>query len=1024
MKINKTVCFLFLTSFLLINSKTALTQTSPSDINPPFAGWTTDNPFKTDVFVENYGQFDEWVKSSLPIKYAINNHDKFFFSNQGVIIKLEKIEKLSEEEKEKQEKEGNKESKVKRQINYVAMNWVGCNSDAEIIASEISEAYYTFGEKGYENVKAKGFKKILYKNIYPNIDVEYSIPEKGGIKYKLILHPGADVKLIKMNYSGDLKKMKRKHNGNIIIRTAAGDICDHAPESYYEETNSKITSEFLLKGNTVSFQFPGLDLSVKSKTIIIDPWTTTPVSLLSNNVALDIDFDYFGNVYVSGGSGPFKLAKYSVTGNLIWTFTNPSTWMSDFYSKFCILPYSGTTLIGEAFSGSNPGNHILKISNAGILNFTSPEFGVNNEIWRMFYNNCSKQIIAFGGGTMYPDNIKIIADTNLSGSISKNFNGFNDAFNDVASAVMDNNGDFYALMTNYSGTQVEGRLQKSLFTSNYSPPLAFDMQTNCKFKEGYNFVFSLTGNMTVRANALALNTNYVFGYNGKTLYAWNKSNGILLNSIIVDNNYTDGNLRHHEGIDVDECNNVYVGGTNKVHVFSFNGNSFTPLNQITLQGRVFDIKLNRSNGKLYICGNTFITELVAPLSCSIAPIMTSVSTDSCSGKACVTATGGIPPYHYYWSNGITDSCLSGVAAGIYTVVVTDNSCGFNNIQIDTFIYNPVIQLSVTPYNPIICEGDTVTLHASSLNTGVNFHWNNGSNANLITVSPSQTSQYTVTATKNSCTNTAEITVTVINTNFSQYPNLCPGSAFTVGTHNYTANGVYNDTLSSLSGCDSIVTTHLSIIPIAHTIADINICEGQIYVIGSHIYNIAGVYTDTLLSSIGCDSIVTTHLTTLTPYLNLGSDTSICNGTPLLLKVTFPNATYLWQDGTTTSVYSVSGPGVYRVQLSLNNCIVCDSIIVTAIDCNAEIEIPNIITPNNDKINDIFIPIKISNIQKMNTRIYNRWGNLIYETENLNIEWNGKYNSKYVADGVYYWVISYVAVNNKEGILKGSLTILK
>jgi hypothetical protein len=61
-------------------------------------GWTTDNPFQTDVYVENQGQFDTWAKSSLPIKYAVNNSDKIFFTSRGIVFRLEKFDNISEEE--------------------------------------------------------------------------------------------------------------------------------------------------------------------------------------------------------------------------------------------------------------------------------------------------------------------------------------------------------------------------------------------------------------------------------------------------------------------------------------------------------------------------------------------------------------------------------------------------------------------------------------------------------------------------------------------------------------------------------------------------------------------------------------------------------------------------------------------------------------------------------------------------------------------------------------------------------------
>jgi gliding motility-associated-like protein len=1057
-----------------LQSKSVQTQT----------GWTTDNPFKTDVFVENYGQFDTWAKSSSPILYAVNNSDKIFFTKQGVIFKLQKIEQLSEEQREHHEKKSDKEKQMETKFFFVYMNWENCNPNPEIIANEISEGYYTFGEKGYENIKAQGYKRLTYKNIYQNIDVEYIIPENGGIKYSIILHPGADESKIKMNYSGNVEKIIKDKQGNIIIETPAGVITDHSPESYYEADLKQISTAFQLNASTVCFQLSGSNSSDKSQNIIIDPWTTTPTSLLTNNTALDIDHDGYGNVYFSGGSTPYKLSKYSDSGVFLWTFTNPLNWctLANVYSKFCLLLNSGTVFIGEGYTGSNPGSRVMKIGNNGILSNTSPYFGINNEIWKMFYNNCSKQLIAFGGGTKYNHNIKVIADTNLSISVSKNFNGYTNYYNDIASVVMDNNGDFYALMTTGSNNQLEGKLQKCLFSTNYSLPLAFDVQTTYQFEEGGTGLAGVNGSvLTIRANALALNNNYLFSYDGKTLKAWNKINGNLLSSIIVDPNYIGGRYRVHEGIDVDECNNVYVGGSTKVHIFTFTGSSFISINPITtnITNEVHDIKLNKINGKLYICGVGFVTDVIAPLPCvnsSTGMTVTASVSDSCFGRACVSVSGGIPPYNYLWSNGSTDSCIIGVPAGTYTVIVSDNSCSLSNYYIDTIVINPALQLSVHPYNPLICSGDSVTFTASSSNFGTSFHWSNGVYGNNITVSPIITTTYTVTANNYLCSDTIPVKVIINNSHSVLYPTICYGKSYKVGLHTYLSTGVYNDTLTSFIGCDSIIITHLTVRHLNQNITNPVICQGNFIQVGTHVYTSPGIYFDTLQSTLGCDSIIITHLTVSTeskttinpvicqgeifhsvfgnyslpgiyyevllstsgcdslieikltlkplPEIYLGNDSSMCKGSTITLYANYPNTTYLWQDNSINPIFNVTQQGLYWVKVTLDSCSSKDSIYIYTFDCHAILELPNIITPNNDSSNDIFLPLQSKNIEKMNTQLFNRWGNMIYETDNLQIEWDGKSKGQLVADGVYFWIVNYTDTNGKEGMMKGSVTVMK
>ena len=89
---------------------------------------------------------------------------------------------------------------------------------------------------------------------------------------------------------------------------------------------------------------------------------------------------------------------------------------------------------------------------------------------------------------------------------------------------------------------------------------------------------------------------------------------------------------------------------------------------------------------------------------------------------------------------------------------------------------------------------------------------------------------------------------------------CKGFSVMVGQHIYNASGVYIDTLTGTNGCDSIITTNLSIIqPISHT-QTFKGCKGLTVTVGTNNYSTTGIYTDVLVGSNGCDSIVITDLT--------------------------------------------------------------------------------------------------------------------------------------------------------------------
>ena len=140
----------------------------------------------------------------------------------------------------------------------------------------------------------------------------------------------------------------------------------------------------------------------------------------------------------------------------------------------------------------------------------------------------------------------------------------------------------------------------------------------------------------------------------------------------------------------------------------------------------------------------------------------------------------------------------------------------------------------------------------------------------------------------------------------------------------------------------------------------------------------------------------------------------------------PNATYTWQDGSHDSTYTVTHAGTYYVSdyFPDYNITTYDTINIMYKDCEDTLVIPNIFTPNSDGVNDYFV-IKNSNNWNINLQVFNRWGNEVYKADNYQNNWDGKYNGKPLADGVYFYIIK--AKGLYSGVVKeykGSLTILR
>jgi gliding motility-associated-like protein len=157
-------------------------------------------------------------------------------------------------------------------------------------------------------------------------------------------------------------------------------------------------------------------------------------------------------------------------------------------------------------------------------------------------------------------------------------------------------------------------------------------------------------------------------------------------------------------------------------------------------------------------------------------------------------------------------------------------------------------------------------------------------------------------------------------------------------------------------------------------------------------------------------------------LGLGNDTILCNGEELLLNASAPYCDYLWQDGSTDSLYRVYGSGEYSVTVS-NLCFSDqDTITVGYESCDLTLYIPNSFTPDGDGINDRFQPQfnHPEMIKSYMLYIYDRWGGLQFRSHNLNNGWDAHNSSS----GVYIYLIEYQGEPGGKKIAKGTVTVVR
>ncbi len=189
------------------------------------------------------------------------------------------------------------------------------------------------------------------------------------------------------------------------------------------------------------------------------------------------------------------------------------------------------------------------------------------------------------------------------------------------------------------------------------------------------------------------------------------------------------------------------------------------------------------------------------------------------------------------------------------------------------------QPSIMAGSTVFCQGEQINVTGIPVNDISSVFWTGPNNYFLQSVvlvrngaTPAMSGTYTfhvVSAGGFNCdTNTVSVNVTV-NPSYSLYQQktLCFGDTLKIGDSEYTQSGFYSKTLTSVLGCDSTISVSLNVLPLNKHAQVVQRCTGQTYTIGNHTYTSSGTYTDTLVSYLGCDSIVITNLFIGDPILN-------------------------------------------------------------------------------------------------------------------------------------------------------------
>ena len=201
---------------------------------------------------------------------------------------------------------------------------------------------------------------------------------------------------------------------------------------------------------------------------------------------------------------------------------------------------------------------------------------------------------------------------------------------------------------------------------------------------------------------------------------------------------------------------------------------------------------------------------------------------------------------------------------MYEGISYTTSTTFTNLYTTTSGCDSIVTTNISVFDEIIENINETICQGESVTIGTSTYATSGNYADILTNS-------------NGCDSIVNLTLTVNPTseeNMSE--TICQGESVTIGTSTYTAAGIYTDTLSTVNGCDSIINLTLAVNQ-AYTLGiDRTICEGESVTVGSSVYTTSGTYSDILTTVNGCDSTINLNLT-VNPVYVVDTIQTICEG---------------------------------------------------------------------------------------------------------------------------------------------------
>ena len=429
------------------------------------------------------------------------------------------------------------------------------------------------------------------------------------------------------------------------------------------------------------------------------------------------------------------------------------------------------------------------------------------------------------------------------------------------------------------------------------------------------------------------------------------------------------------------------------------------------------------------CTGSFSSSV--PVTVVTSPAVSIVTTgNGCSPLTAVfnavTSTPGASLMKWKWNFGNGDtSALQNPAAqtytipGDYTVTLTGTAgegCNAVAQTIVTVYDSPVTDISGAA---AICKGATVTLQASGAQK---YKWWSSQviscdTCAAIAVQPPANAQYILTGlTAYGCSSSDTMNIEVhqpFQLQYSRLFNICRGQ----------------NTALNVSGADSYKWSP------SYGLSNINAARPEAKPDSSTEYTVTGsdrygCFTDSGKVQVNVYGY---------PTVKAGEDKTVMLGTPVLLEAVYsadvnevrwsPNENFTRYDSNSVLVKPTINTE-YTVKVrNIAGCSASDKVSVFVLCNQKNVFVPNLFSPNNDGVNDVFFPRGTGLLKIQTLRIFNRWGETVFEKKGFNANdpssgWDGTYKGTRLTSDVFVYTLDLVCENNAVMSLRGNISLVQ